>query len=95
MDRKIAECDLAALLRFTSEIDNQNENAFSAIESELESARKQYNKVVAQNKSLQGELKIAKFKLKLIKDLIEQSEAAAEEGTKLVQSITYTLALEL
>lgn len=72
MDKTIAECDLSALLKFTKEIDEENEKEFRSLESELESTRNQYNKVVEQNRSLQSELKIATNKLNAIQKFLDE-----------------------
>lgn len=93
MNKKIAECDLSALLKFTKEIDKQNENAFKSIESELESTRKQYNKVVEQNKNLQQELKFANLKLNLIKDLLNKQNVVEPTSAWLKENINRIMEL--
>ena len=95
MTKDITECDLSALLRFTAEVDKKNSNAFEALETELESARKQYNKVVEQNKSLQSELKLAKLKLSLIQDLMAQQKVLEPTALFLKANIGYIMELSL
>lgn len=95
MNNQITECDLSALLKFTKEIDSQNETALKSITSELESTRREYKKVVEQNTTLQKDLQIATMKLDLIKDLLDRQNVLEPMCAFLKENINRIMEISL
>lgn len=95
MNNQITECDLSALLKFTAEIDSQNETALKSITSELESTRREYKKVVEQNTTLQKDLQIATMKLDLIKDLLDRQNVLEPMCAFLKENINRIMEISL
>lgn len=56
--KHMAVVNLDALLKLAEENDKENEEEFNKLQKELETAVKQYDKVVQQNKDLQSECKV-------------------------------------
>lgn len=56
--KHMAVVNLDALLKLAEENDKENEEEFNKLQKELESAAKQYDKVVQQNKDLQTECNV-------------------------------------
>ena len=56
--KHMAVVNLDALLKLAEENDKENEEEFNKLQKELESAVKQYDKVVQQNKDLQTECNV-------------------------------------
>lgn len=56
--KHMAVVNLDALLKLAEENDKENEEEFNKLQKELETAVKQYDKVVQQNKDLQTECNV-------------------------------------
>ncbi len=94
MNKKITECNVSELLKFTQKIDEENEKAFHILENELELTKKQYDKVVEQNRSLQSELKFANRKLNLIKEFLEKQLVLEPTAMYIKENINKILELK-